>query len=214
MPTHTTFTRIGAATLAATALMLASAVAPAAAAGKSYTLAQVKAHKSASNCWSAVNGKVYNLTKWIAKHPGGSGVIKSMCGKDATAAFKSQHGLSGKPASKLAAYKLGTLVKATPSPTATPTSTATPTPTPTTGGTLNAALVATHNTATNCWSIVNGNVYNLTAWINAHKGGSGVIVSMCGIDATAAFNAQHGNQREPKSKLAAFIVGAVGTAAP
>lgn len=208
MPTHTTFTRIGAATLAATALMLASAVAPAAAAGKSYTLAQVKAHKSASNCWSAVNGKVYNLTKWIAKHPGGSGVIKSMCGKDATAAFKSEHGLSGKPASKLAAYKVGALAKAKP------TATATATPTPTTGGTLNAALVATHNTATNCWSIVNGNVYNLTAWINAHKGGSGVIVSMCGIDASAAYTNEHSTKSKPAGKLAQYLVGAVGTAAP
>lgn len=208
MPTHTTFTRIGAATLAATALMLASAVAPAAAAGKSYTLAQVKAHKSASNCWSAVNGKVYNLTKWIAKHPGGSGVIKSMCGKDATAAFKSEHGLSGKPASKLAAYKVGALAKAKP------TATATATPTPTTGGTLNAALVATHNTATNCWSIVNGNVYNLTAWISLHPGGTGVIQAMCGIDASAAYTNEHSTKSKPAGKLAQYLVGAVGTAAP
>ena len=190
--------------------------APAHAATKSYTLAAVKAHKSAANCWSAVNGKVYNLTKWISKHPGGSSVIKSMCGKDATAAFKSQHGLSGRPASTLASYKIGTLKKAAASatPTATPTSTATPTPTATAGTTLNLALVATHNTATNCWTIVNGNVYNLTSWIALHPGGPNVIQGMCGIDASAAYTGQHGSKSKPAGKLAGYLVGAVGATAP
>lgn len=108
------------AALVAASLMVAATAAPAVAATKSYSLVTVKAHKSSSNCWSAVNGKVYNLTKWIAKHPGGGSVIKSMCGKDATAAFKSQHGLSGRPAGSLAAYKIGMLKKSTASPKPTP----------------------------------------------------------------------------------------------
>jgi cytochrome b involved in lipid metabolism len=165
-----------------------------------------------------VNGKVYNLTKWITKHPGGSSVIKSMCGKDATAAFKARHGLTGRPASALAAYKIGTLAKssASPTPTASPTSTATATPTPTatTGATLNLALVATHNTAANCWTIVNGNVYNLTAWIALHPGGPNVIQGMCGIDASAAYTGQHGSKSKPAGKLAQYLVGAVGATAP
>jgi len=98
------------AALVAALLMLAATTTPAAAATKSYTLASVKAHKSAANCWTVVNGKVYNVTKWIAKHPGGRSMIKAMCGKDATAAFKGQHGFSGRPASTLATYRIGTLV--------------------------------------------------------------------------------------------------------
>jgi len=61
---------LGAAAISTAALMMVAA--PAQAANKTYTLAAVKAHKSASNCWSAVNGKVYNLTKWVKKHPGGA----------------------------------------------------------------------------------------------------------------------------------------------
>jgi cytochrome b involved in lipid metabolism len=174
-----------------------------AASGKTYTLSAVKAHRSAGNCWSVVNGKVYNLTKWIKRHPGGAGVIKSMCGRDATAAFKGQHGLTGKPMNTLAAYRVGTLAKSKTSPSPSPTA-----------ATLNAALVAKHGTASDCWSIVNGNVYNLTAWIGLHAGGAGVIQAMCGIDGSAAFTGQHGTAPKPASKLALYLVGSVGSPAP
>ena len=70
--------------------------------------------------------------------------------------------------------------------------------------------VAQHATADDCWSIVNGNVYDLTQWINEHPGGSGPIESMCGVDATAAFNNQHSGQGEPEADLATFQIGTVG----
>ncbi len=76
---------------------------------KAYTLAQVKKHKSAANCWSVVNRNVYNLTGWVGKHPGGSSRIVAMCGKDATAAFNGKHGGSASAKRALAAYKVGTL---------------------------------------------------------------------------------------------------------
>ncbi|MBU6314662.1 MAG: hypothetical protein KJS70_06525, partial [Actinomycetales bacterium] len=44
-------------------------------------------------------------------HPGGSGAIVSLCGTDATAAFKSQHENQAKPAVRLDSYKLGPLQK-------------------------------------------------------------------------------------------------------
>ncbi len=210
MKNHQKFARISAAALTATAIVLAAAVTPADAATNSYTLAQIKAHKSASNCWSVVNGKVYNLTKWVKKHPGGASVIKSMCGKDASVAFKSQHGTAARPAKSLIPYKIGSLAKVQPQPTSTPT----PTPTTTAGATLNLALVAKHSAASDCWTIVNGNVYNVTAWIAQHKGGSGPIIAMCGIDASAAYNGTHGTAAKPASTLSTFKVGAVGTAAP
>lgn len=74
-----------------------------------YTLAQVAAHKSSTDCWSVVSGGVYNLTSWIAQHPGGEAAIKGMCGVDATSAFMSQHGGQGNPAKELAAFKIGVL---------------------------------------------------------------------------------------------------------
>ena len=54
-----------------------------------------------------------------------------------------------------------------------------------------AADVATHNTAGDCWVIVNGNVYNLTSFIASHPGGPSPISSLCGLDGSASFNGQH-----------------------
>ncbi len=96
---------------ATTAIACTAFVAPASAATKSYTIAQVKTHKSSSNCWAAINGGVYNLTSWIPMHPGGAGIIKSLCGTDATAMFNGRHGGQSRPAGILATFKVGTLKK-------------------------------------------------------------------------------------------------------
>lgn len=67
--------------------------------------------------------------------------------------------------------------------------------------------VASHNTPTNCWTTINGNVYELTAWIAKHPGGEKAIISLCGIDGSASFNKQHGGQPNPEAALASFMIG-------
>ncbi|MCX6781183.1 MAG: cytochrome b5-like heme/steroid binding domain-containing protein [Candidatus Magasanikbacteria bacterium] len=79
------------------------------AAATSYTITDVATHKDASSCWSAINGVVYDLTSWIASHPGGEGTILSICGTDGSAAFNNQHGTNGRPERILESYKIGTL---------------------------------------------------------------------------------------------------------
>ncbi len=74
-----------------------------------YTLVEIATHSDAISCWSAINGNVYNLTKWIAQHPGGEGAILSICGKDGSAAFNNQHGGQSKPENILATFKIGAL---------------------------------------------------------------------------------------------------------
>lgn len=74
-----------------------------------YTLAEVAAHGDATSCWSAINGNVYDLTKWIAQHPGGEGAILSICGKDGSTAFNNQHGGQSRPESILSNYIIGAL---------------------------------------------------------------------------------------------------------
>ncbi len=69
----------------------------------------VAANSTPESCWTIVNGQVYNLTEWIARHPGGSRTIEGMCGRDATADFERQHSGEGQPASSLAAYLIGEL---------------------------------------------------------------------------------------------------------
>jgi cytochrome b involved in lipid metabolism len=70
---------------------------------------EVAKHNSASDCWSVVNGNVYNLTSYIQSHPGGQSVIKNICGKDGSAAFTNQHNKDGKPNSVLKSFYLGAL---------------------------------------------------------------------------------------------------------
>ena len=79
--------------------------------GAGITLAKVKANASATSCWSVINGKVYDLTKWIGSHPGGEDAIISLCGVDGTAQFNSMHAGKSKPESRLAGYLLGPLAK-------------------------------------------------------------------------------------------------------
>jgi cytochrome b involved in lipid metabolism len=89
----------------------ALSVAPATAATKVYTAAQVAKHGTAKNCWTIIGKGVYNLTSWVNQHPGGAGNILSLCGRDGTQAFLAQHGTSGNAVSTLAQFRVGTLRK-------------------------------------------------------------------------------------------------------
>ena len=73
------------------------------------TMADVATHNSPSDCWSAIDGKVYNLTSWISRHPGGPSVIKGLCGKDGSAGFNGQHQGQRRPADELARFLVGDL---------------------------------------------------------------------------------------------------------
>lgn len=69
------------------------------------------------------------------------------------------------------------------------------------------AQVATHNSADSCWTVIRGGVFDLTTWINQHPGGPDAILSICGIDGTAAFDNQHEGQGRPEQLLAQFRIG-------
>jgi uncharacterized membrane protein len=74
---------------------------PSPSSGPGVTMAEVAQHNSAADCWSAVNGNAYDLTSWIAEHPGGEEVIIELCGTDGTSAFAAQHGGQGEPEREL-----------------------------------------------------------------------------------------------------------------
>ncbi|XP_021291397.1 cytochrome b5 [Herrania umbratica] len=56
--------------------------------GKLFTLAQVSEHNTPKDCWLIINGKVYDVTKFLEDHPGGDEVLLSATGKDATDDFE------------------------------------------------------------------------------------------------------------------------------
>ena len=60
----------------------------------SFALSEVQSHNTKDNCWFAVDGKVYNLTEFIASgdHKGGMDMVIQSCGTDATSAFNEAHG--------------------------------------------------------------------------------------------------------------------------
>jgi cytochrome b involved in lipid metabolism/uncharacterized membrane protein len=70
---------------------------------------EIKKHNSKTDCWSIVNGKVYNLTSYVQKHPGGNAVIANICGKDGTSSFTNQHNTQSKPNSVLSGFLLGSV---------------------------------------------------------------------------------------------------------
>lgn len=71
-----------------------------------------------------------------------------------------------------------------------------PTPT-TTDSSITTSQVALHNTSSDCWVIISGNVYNATSYIPLHPGGPDKIISLCGQDATTAFTTRGGKGPHP-----------------
>jgi len=95
---------------------------------------------------------------------------------------------------------------ATPKPTATPTPTPTPTPT-VTQSRYTMDDVKRKNTSAACWTVIDGNIYDLTKWIPVHRGGPQAIIFLCGKDGTSAFKVQHEGASTPMSALANYFVG-------
>lgn len=67
--------------------------------------------------------------------------------------------------------------------------------------------VAQHADVGSCWTAINGQVYDLTSWIDKHPGGPDQILELCGTDGSAAFNLQHTGDSRPASELTAFRLG-------
>lgn len=51
-----------------------------------YDLNEVEKHATESDCWMAIEGRVYDVTDFVAQHPGGKAILNG-CGKDATTLF-------------------------------------------------------------------------------------------------------------------------------
>jgi len=69
--------------------------------------------------------------------------------------------------------------------------------------------VARHNTATDCWTIVNGFVYDVTSFARRHPGGAEKIEEMCGVNSSEDYLDEHDGQREPKEWLETLKIGRV-----
>ncbi|CAI5758922.1 unnamed protein product [Candida verbasci] len=52
---------------------------------------ELQKHKSKNDCWTCINGKVFNITPYINFHPGGVDEIMKCAGKDGTSLFNKYH---------------------------------------------------------------------------------------------------------------------------
>lgn len=74
---------------------------------RSITRAEVALHNTESDCWTYVDNKVYDLSKWLPEHPGGAALVLVMCGVDGAAAFRDHH--KSDQDNALATYYIGDL---------------------------------------------------------------------------------------------------------
>ena len=51
------------------------------------SMEEVAKHSTAGDAWTAIHGKVYNLTPFLEDHPGGKRILMKYAGQDATSAF-------------------------------------------------------------------------------------------------------------------------------
>jgi cytochrome b involved in lipid metabolism len=152
-----------------------------------YTFEQVATHAKESDCWIIVSGNVYSVSSYIALHPGGKLNIINVCGKDATTIFITRDGTGAHTSyawSLLGGYLVGALSSAipvTPSPAPIPV---TKQPQTSSSNEYTLSQVSGHGTKSDCWIIVNNNVYSVGSYISMHPGGTTVIANLCGKEAT------------------------------
>ena len=192
---------------------------------------EVSTHNSASSCWFIIDGKVYDVTKYLPTHPGGPGTITPYCGGDATNAFATKD--IGRPHSQsatdmLASYYVGNLETEVTLPNASQNSdknvpnTAAPkkpadtiapvnTDTPAVQVTkpavsLSSLEISKHNSASDCWMMIERGVYDITSYLPNHPGGINTILPYCGKDGASAFAAiEHSSYAQ--QLLASYYLG-------
>jgi fatty acid desaturase/predicted heme/steroid binding protein len=77
---------------------------------KKYTWEDLQEHNTEEKgIWIAIDSKVYDITKFLPNHPGGSQLLKISAGRDCTDLFKSYHSFTNKPGDILPKYQIGVL---------------------------------------------------------------------------------------------------------
>ncbi|XP_046301710.1 fatty acid desaturase 2-like protein FADS2B [Marmota monax] len=56
-----------------------------------YTWQEIQRHNQENDQWLVIHRKVYNVTDWAKRHPGGHRVLNHYAGEDATDAFRAMH---------------------------------------------------------------------------------------------------------------------------
>jgi len=127
---------------------------------------------------------------------------------------------SGPTTAEIVSTSAPTLTPTTVAPTTKSPTTLEPTLNPTTAAPVGCSMefytptdLAQHSDQESCWYGLYGVVYDLTWYIDQHKGGRGTILVFSGTDATTSFASQkkHDVDLLDKKGFASSIIGRVGT---
>lgn len=77
--------------------------------------------------------------------------------------------------------------------------------------TLSISEVAKHNSATDCWMMISGKVYDFTSLVNSHSGGSQEILKDCGQDGSITLSS-HAHSGPAINSLQSYYLGNLGQA--
>jgi predicted heme/steroid binding protein len=76
---------------------------------KTFTIEEVAEHNAEGNCWVAIHGSVYDISRFSSEHPGGAAVLAKVAGRNAGDDFDAI-GHTGDAYSRLDGFRIGTLV--------------------------------------------------------------------------------------------------------
>merc|ERR1712159_214386 len=143
---------------------------------KLITYEELSKHTSRSDAWIALNGKVINVTPYLAEHPGGEDILLANAGTDATREFNAKDGGEGHTEyakSLTEKFYVGDLdlnsEKVEPKRE-----------TKTNLRKYTWAEIANHDKHEDCWVVVNDKVYDVTNFLNEHPGGPVIITEVSG----------------------------------
>lgn len=74
-----------------------------------YTWQEVAKHNTADSAWVIVDRKVYDITEFLDRHPGGKEMLLLSAGRECTHLFNMYHALSDRPRKYLESYIIGEL---------------------------------------------------------------------------------------------------------
>lgn len=76
---------------------------------KTFARKEVLLHNTKDDCWIIVRNNVYDITAFIAAHPGGMDILLARAGEDATSFFITKHGRNKAVMNHLEKLKIGEL---------------------------------------------------------------------------------------------------------
>lgn len=79
-------------------------------------------------------------------------------------------------------------------------------------GEFTSVQVAGHSSFSDCWLIINNNVYDVSSFLGEHPGGASTIIPYCGKEATRAFDTQDrgiggGHSNSASVLLQGYLIG-------